>query len=218
MAPHSFLLDDALDQYVRSHTTTVDAAVEQLIVRTGELGPISRMQLGVDQAALLTALTSFANVTHAIEIGTFTGLSSLSIARGLAPGGTLVCCDVSDEWTSIAREAWAEAGVADRIDLRLAPATETLAALEPGTTFDLAFVDADKGGYVDYYEELVPRMRAGGLIIADNTLWGGRIVDESVDDESTKALRRYNDRAADDPRVRTTILSVGDGMTLSQKL
>jgi caffeoyl-CoA O-methyltransferase len=146
-------------------------------------------------------------------------MSSLAIARGLAPGGRLVCCDVSDEWTSIARRAWRDAGVAESIDLRIGPAIDTLRALPADEAIDLAFVDADKPGYPDYYDELVPRLRPGGLLLADNTLWRGRIIDEPGEgDVALAALRRYNDRAASDPRVRTTILTIGDGVTLSQRI
>jgi caffeoyl-CoA O-methyltransferase len=190
-----------------------------LVDRTAELGDVAGMQIGHDQATFLTAICAFAGVTNAVEVGTFTGRSSLAIATGLAPGGRLLCCDVNDEWTQIARGAWRDAGVEDRVELRLGPAIDTLRALPDDATIDLAFVDADKTGYPDYYTELVPRLRPGGLLLADNTLWHGRIVDEPDEDNSSlAALRRYNDRAAADPRVRTTILTIGDGVTLSQRL
>lgn len=218
MAPRSFLLDDALADYIGLHTASPDLVEAGLIDRTTELGPVAGMQIGLDQATFFTALTAFAGVTNAIEVGTFTGMSSLAIARGLAPGGRLLCCDVNEEWTGLARQAWRDAGVADRVELRLGPAIETLRALPHDEIVDLAFVDADKSGYPDYYEELVPRLRPGGLLLADNTLWGGRIVEGDSADDNISALRRYNDRAASDPRVRTTILSIGDGVTLSQRL
>lgn len=218
MTPRSFLLDDALADYIGVHTASPDLVEADLIDRTGELGPAAGMQIGLDQATFFTALTAFARVTNAIEVGTFTGMSSLAIARGLAPGGRLLCCDVNEEWTEIARHAWRDAGVADRVELRIGPAIETLRALPTDETIDLAFIDADKPGYPDYYDELVPRLRPGGLLLADNTLWGGRIVDGDSTDGNMVALRHYNDRAASDPRVRTTILSIGDGVTLSQRL
>lgn len=219
MAPRSFLLDDTLGDYIAAHTPTPDLVTAALVDRTAQLGDVAGMQIGHDQATFLTTLCAFADVTNAVEVGTFTGRSSLAIARGLAPGGRLLCCDVSEEWTSIARSAWRDAGVEDRIELRIAPAIETLRALPEDAVIDLAFVDADKPGYPDYYEELVPRLRPGGLLLADNTLWHGRIVDEPGDDDtSLAALRRYNDRAAADPRVRTTILTIGDGVTLSRRL
>lgn len=215
MSPRSFLLDEALHAYVTGHAPAPDPVLQGLIERTEVLGAVSGMQVGPDQAALLTMLTQLTGASRAVEVGTFTGASALSIARGLAPGGSLLCCDVSEEWTALARAAWAEAGVDDRIELRIAPAVETLRALPPDPVIDLAFVDADKVGYLDYYEELVPRLRPGGLLIADNTLWGGLVV--AGDDESAVALRAYNDRAASDDRVTTVLLTVADGLTVSRR-
>lgn len=217
MAPRSFLLDDRLNQYVVSHTEPADPVMVRLTERTAALGDAAGMQVGPDQAAFLTMLTRFAGVSNAVEVGTFTGTSALCIARGLTEGGRLLCCDVSEEWTAIAREAWSEGGVADRIDLQIAPAIQTLAALPTGATIDLAFIDADKTGYLSYYEELVPRLRPGGWIIADNTLWSGGIVDPDDTSEATEALRAYNDRAAGDDRVMTVLLALADGLTVSQK-
>jgi caffeoyl-CoA O-methyltransferase len=175
------------------------------------------MQVGPDQAAFLTMLTRFAGVRSAVEVGTFTGTSALCIARGLADGGRLLCCDVSEEWTAIARDAWAEAGVDDRIELRIGPGIDTLSALPEEPTIDLAFIDADKPGYQGYYDALVPRLRPGGWIVADNTLWGGAIVDPDDTEANTLALRAYNDRAAADDRVMTVVLALADGLTVSQK-
>jgi caffeoyl-CoA O-methyltransferase len=217
MAPRSFLLDDRLNQYVVDHTEAFDPVLVRLAERTVALGDPAGMQIGPDQAAFLTMLTRFAGVRSAVEVGTFTGTSALCIARGLADGGRLVCCDVSEEWTAIARDAWRDGGVADRIDLRIAPAAETLSALPVEPTIDLAFIDADKTGYLTYYEELVPRLRPGGWIVADNTLWGGAIVDPGETGEATEALRAYNDRAASDDRVTTVLLALADGLTVSQK-
>ena len=217
MSPRSFLLDDRLNAYVVDHTEPADDVLVRLTERTEALGDIAGMQVGPDQAAFLTMLTRFAGVRHAVEVGTFTGTSALCIARGLADGGRLLCCDVSEEWTAIARDAWADGGVADRIELRIAPGIETLAALPPDPVVDLAFIDADKPGYLSYYEELVPRLRPGGWIVADNTLWGGSIVDPEVTDDNTEALRAYNDRAASDDRVTTVLLALADGLTVSQK-
>ena len=217
MSSRSFLLDDALWGYVVDHSTKVDPVVARLTEWTLALGGVAAMQIGPDQQAFLTMLTRFAGVTNAVEVGTFTGTSALCLARGLAPGGRLLCCDVSEEWTAIAREAWAEAGVSDRIDLRIAPAIDTLRALPTDPVIDLAFIDADKAGYASYYEELVPRLRPGGWIVADNTLWGGQITDASAADPSTKALRAYNAHAAADDRVVTVLLAVADGLTISQK-
>ncbi len=217
MSSRSFLLDDPLWHYVVDHSAKVDPVLARLTERTVALGGVANMQIGPDQQAFLTMLTRFAGVTNAVEVGTFTGTSALCVARGLAPGGRMLCCDVSEEWTSIAREAWADAGVDDRIDLRIAPAAETLRALPPDPVIDLAFIDADKPGYHAYYEELVPRLRPGGWIVADNTLWGGAITDASDADPNTKALRAYNAHAASDSRVVTVLLAVADGLTISQK-
>lgn len=145
--------------------------------RTARLGPVARMQIGPDEGAFLTLLARLMGARRAIEIGTFTGYSALCIARGLAPGGHLLCCDVDKEWGQIAREAWAQAGVADQIRLRLGPALDTLRALAPDPVVDLAFIDADKENYVAYYEELLPRMRPGGAVLADNVLWRGHVID-----------------------------------------
>lgn len=217
MSPRSFLLDEDLWRYVVDHSLKVDPVLARLTERTQELGGPAGMQIGPDQQAFLSMLTRFAGVTNAVEVGTFTGTSALCLARGLAPGGRLVCCDVNEAWTAIAREAWAEAGVDDSIDLRLGPAAETLAAMAPDPVVDLAFIDADKGGYIDYYDELVPRLRPGGWIVADNTLWGGRITEAAPDDDATRALRAYNAHVAVDDRVATVVLSVADGLTISQK-
>lgn len=217
MSPRSFLLDDRLNDYVVGHTEPADPVMVRLTERTVALGDAAGMQVGPDQAAFLTMLTRFAGVRNAVEVGTFTGTSALCIARGLADGGHLLCCDVSEEWTAIARDAWAEGGVDDRIELRIGPGIETLAALPPDPTIDLAFIDADKPGYLGYYEELVPRLRPGGWIVADNTLWGGSIVDPDNTETATEALRAYNDRAAADDRVMTVVLALADGLTVSQK-
>jgi caffeoyl-CoA O-methyltransferase len=217
MSPRSFLLDDALNRYVLDHTVAPDPVLARLTERTVALGDIAGMQVGPDQAAWLTMLTRFAGVTNAVEVGTFTGTSALCVARGLAPGGRLLCCDVNEEWTAIGAQAWAEAGIADRIDLRIAPAVETLRALPGDAAIDLAFIDADKPGYLDYYEELVPRLRSGGWVIADNTLWSGAVTSPDVTDRDTEAIRAYNRRAADDERVDTVLLALADGLTVSQK-
>jgi caffeoyl-CoA O-methyltransferase len=154
---------------------------------------------------------------NAVEVGVFTGYSSICVARALAPGGRLLACDVSEKFTSVARRYWERAGVADRIDLRLAPATETLRALPTEATIDFAFVDADKTGYPVYYEELVTRMRPGGLIVLDNVLRSGRVVDPSQQHEADIAIRAVNDTIAADPRVDSVMLPVRDGVTLARR-
>jgi caffeoyl-CoA O-methyltransferase len=215
--PKSFLVTPELDAYLRAQSEPLDRVQQALIERTAGLGGVSGMQVSPEQGALLTAVTRFGAVRRAVEVGTFTGYSALCIARGLASGGSLLCCDVSEEWTAIAREAWAEAGVADRIELRLAPAAETLRALPTEPTIDLAFIDADKPGYITYFEELVPRLRPGGLLLVDNTLWSGDVVDESLTDGNAGVIRTFNRHAVADDRVDTFILPVADGLTFCQR-
>jgi len=217
MAPRSIGLDDALAAYVGAHSTLPDAVRRQLIERTEALGDPAGMQIAPEQGEFLTMLTSLVGVRFAVEVGTFTGYSALSIASGLADGGRLLCCDVSTEWTDIAREHWALAGVDDRIDLRIAPATETLRALPADTVVDFAFIDADKGGYIDYYEELLARLAPHGLICVDNTLWSGAVIDPDVNDADTEAIRRFNDHVAADDRTRQVIVPIGDGLTLIRR-
>jgi caffeoyl-CoA O-methyltransferase len=174
------------------------------------------MQIGPEQGTFMTMLAGLMGARHAIEVGTFTGYSSICLARGLAPGGRLICCDVSEEWTSVARAYWQKAGLADRIELRLGPALGTLRALPGEPSFDLAFIDADKEGYIGYWDELVPRLRGGGVILVDNTFLHGRILDRQPDDRA-QAVRDFNDHALADGRVDLVMLSVGDGLTMARK-
>lgn len=180
-------------------------------------GGAAIMQIGGDQGTVFEMLTRAMQVHDAIEIGTFTGYSALSIARGMQPGGRLICCDVSEEWTAIAREHWQLAGVADRIDLRIGPALQTIADLPDDLQFDLVFIDADKPNYANYFDALVPRLRPTGLMLVDNTLWSGQVVDDTANDELTVALRAFNDKVVADPRVRCVILPLGDGVTMIQR-
>jgi len=210
-------LTPAVYEYLVAHGPAQDKALRDLAAETAELGPISRMQIAVEQGSLLTMLARLLGVRRAVEVGTFTGYSAISIARGLAPGGRLLCCDVSEEWAGIARRYWKQAGVDDRIDLRIAPALETLHALPPAAEIDFAFVDADKPSYRAYYEELLPRNRPNGLIVFDNVLWSGRVADPSDHDESTDAIRALNDLVAADDRVDAVMLPVSDGITLVRK-
>jgi caffeoyl-CoA O-methyltransferase len=175
------------------------------------------MQIAPEQGAFLEWLTRLLGATTVVEVGTFTGYSSICLARGLAPGGRLLCCDVNEEWTALAREYWARAGLDDRIELRLAPATETLAALPHDPPVDLAFVDADKEGYPAYVELLAERVRPGGVIALDNTLWGGAVADASVDDTTTTLLRELNTGLVGDERFDTVLLPLGDGLTLLRR-
>jgi caffeoyl-CoA O-methyltransferase len=214
--PKSFFLGAEIHGYLVAHGTPPDAVQERLIERTQALGGVSGMQISPEQGAFMTLVTRLVGARSAVEVGTFTGYSALCIARGLADGGRLLCCDVSEEWTAIAREAWAEAGVADRIDLRLAPALETLASLPADRSIDLAFVDADKPNYRAYVEELLGRMRPGALLMIDNVLWGGAVIDAGAADENTRAIRQFNDWFAADPRVETVMIPLGDGLTLAR--
>jgi caffeoyl-CoA O-methyltransferase len=218
MAAHkSFLLSDELADYIVGHSTQPDEIQRALIGETAALGAVSGMQVSPEQGMFLTILTRLLNVERAVEVGTFTGYSALCIARGLAPGGRLLACDVSDEWTSIGKKYWEQAGIADRIDLRIAPAVETLRALPGDEVIDLAFVDADKPSYPLYYEELTARLRPNGVLLVDNVLWSGNVVDESHQDDNTKAIRAFNEMVAADDRVDVVMLSIADGLTLCRK-
>jgi caffeoyl-CoA O-methyltransferase len=208
-------LGKELHAYLVAHGTPPDPLLAELREVTQEkVGGMALMQIAPEQGAFMTLLTRLLDARLAVEVGTFTGYSALCIARGLPADGRLVCCDVSEEWTSIGRPYWEKAGVADRIDLRIAPALETLEALPEKRSIDLAFIDADKTNYQNYYEALLPRMRAGGVILVDNVLWGGSVVDETRDDEQTLAIRAFNDRIAADDRVEAVMLPISDGLTL----
>jgi caffeoyl-CoA O-methyltransferase len=215
--PKSFSLSPEIHRYLVAHGTPPDDVQRALIARTDELGGIARMQIAPEQGAFMMFLSRLLEVRNAVEVGTFTGYSALCIARGLADGGRLLCCDVSEEWTGIAREFWERAGVADRIDLRIAPALETIATLPDDASIDLVFIDADKENYANYYEALLPRLRTNGVILVDNTLWGGAVVDGTRDDSSTRAIRAFNDMVAVDDRVDTVQLPISDGLTLVRK-
>ena len=205
--------------YAAAHSTQPDEVQQALIAATNEKTKgFSGMQIGTDQGVFMTLLTTVLQVEFAVEVGTFTGYSALCIARGLAPGGRLLCCDISEEWTSIGREHWETAGVADRIDLQIAPAIETLRSLPPEPKIDLAFIDADKTGYMSYYEEILPRLSAQGVILVDNTIWYGMVLEDSgAEDPDTVALRAFNDHVAADERVEAVLLTVGDGVTLIRR-
>jgi caffeoyl-CoA O-methyltransferase len=217
MTRRSDWLSPELEDYVTAHSVKPDAVLIDLAAETLSVFPdAATMQIGQEQGAFMTMLTRLAGARRAIEIGTFTGYSAICIARGLADGGQLTCCDVSDEWTSMARKYWQRAGLSGRIDLQLRPAIETLRALPEAGVFDLAFIDADKPGYVGYWDEVVPRIRPGGLILADNTLSSGRVADPGIPDERVP-VRAFNDHALADERVDLVLLSIGDGLTLARK-
>ena len=211
--PKSFHLSSEIHTYLMEHSSPIDDVQRDLIAETQSLGGISMMQIAPEQGVLMTMLTRLVRARDAVEIGTFTGYSSLAIARGLPVDGTLLCCDLSDEWTSMARRYWERAGVTDRIRLEIGPAAQTLAALPPTEQFDLAFIDADKPGYIAYYEELVPRLRPGGVILVDNVLWSGAVADPAAQDDNVVALRAFNDHVRADDRVDTVMLAISDGLT-----
>lgn len=216
-APKSFLLDEALSDYLIAHGGAPDAIQQALIDETAALGGISMMQISPEQGAFLTILTRALGVRRAVEVGTFTGYSALCITRGLADNGSLLCCDVSEEWTNVGRKHWAEAGVTDKITLEIRPAVETLRALPRDEVFDLAFIDADKPGYPAYYEEILVRTRPNGVILVDNVLWSGNVAKREMDDENTNAIRAFNDLVASDARVESVILPIADGLTFIRK-
>jgi len=212
------LSHDTVSDYLLAHSTAQDDVLARLAEETRtSFGDSSGMQITADEGALLTMLVRLTGARSAVEVGTFTGYSSICIARGLADGGRLLACDVSGEWTDVARRYWAEAGVAERIELRLAPAAETLSALPAEPTIDFAFVDADKESYPTYYEELVSRLRPGGLVVLDNVLLGGRVFDEAEQGERATAMRAVNDRVADDDRVDVVMLPLRDGVTVARR-
>jgi caffeoyl-CoA O-methyltransferase len=203
--------------YLVAHSTPPDELVQRLIAETAALGGVSSMQISTDEGAFLTNIARLANATSAVEVGTFTGYSAICIARGMAPDGRLLCCDVSEEWTAIARRYWSEAGLSDKIELRLGPALETLRSLPDEPRLDLAFIDADKLGYPSYWEQIVPRMRPGGAIVVDNVLQRFQVLDDAATNENVVAIRHFNDQVVADDRVDVAMLPIRDGVTLAVK-
>jgi caffeoyl-CoA O-methyltransferase len=210
-------LDDRLYAYLLAHRTPDDALLQELQRETARLGEKASMQISPDQGTLLSLLVRAIGARRALEVGTFTGMSALCIARALPPDGKLLACDLSAEWTAVARRYWERAGITDRIELVVGHAAETLRALPREPAFDFAFLDADKTGYVDYYEEILPRLRPNGLLAVDNVLWSGRVIRASVRDADTRAIRAFNDRVAADARVESVILPVADGLAVVRK-
>lgn len=215
----SKFIEPAIDDYAGAHSTPPDdLQVELQQITKEKTGDASGMQIGDDQAVFMEMLVRAMGARRAVEVGTFTGYSALAVARGLGPEGHLLCCDVSEEWTAIAREAWEKAGVADRIELRIGPGLETLRSLPEEEQFDFGFIDADKVGYPGYYEEVLKRLRQGGLILLDNMLQGGSVVDPAAEGESVLAIRSVNDRIVADERVKVVLMPIGDGVSVVQKL
>jgi predicted O-methyltransferase YrrM len=214
MATRTLRLTDDLISYVRRFGVREHPALVRLRERTAPM-PMSQMQIGSDQGALMALLVRLTDARRILEIGTFTGYSSTAMALALPPDGRITCLDVSEEWTDIAREAWVDAGVADKVDLRLAPAAETLRALEDDS-FDMAFIDADKPGYDSYYEECLRVVRPGGLVMIDNVLWSGEVAQPDDGSENARIMRALNEKVAADERVDHVLLPIGDGLTLAR--
>ena len=218
VTPKRSLLPDAVEEYLTGEVARETPLQRQLREETARL-PEAGMQIGADQAAFLMLLVRTLGARQLLELGTFTGYSALALASALPEGGRLVTCDVSEAWTDIARRYWALAGVAERIELRLAPAEVTLDALlrerGPGA-FDFAFIDADKPAYDAYYERCLQLVRPGGLLALDNMLWSGAVADPSVEDPKASALRALNAKIRDDPRVEACLVSIGDGVMLAR--
>jgi len=207
-----------LNAYLTAHSTPPDAVLRELATETAERYPNEvGLQVAPELGTFLTLLTRLARARTAIEVGTFTGYSSICLARGLATGGKLLCCDVSQEWTSVARKYWEKARLADRIELRLGGALDTIRALPEEERFDVAFIDADKPSYPQYWGALVPRVRSGGVIMVDNTFSHGRVLDAGNDNPSVIAVRAMNDLAAADERVELVMVPIGDGVTVAYR-
>ena len=212
-------LSDALYDYLLSVSSREPEVLRHLRAETASY-PEANMQIAPEQGQFMTFLVRLLGVKKAIEIGVFTGYSSLCVALGLPPDGQLIACDVNPQWTSVAERYWRQAGIAGKIDLRLAPAVETLQQLLAGGaagTFDYAFIDADKESYIDYYELSLLLLRPGGLILVDNVLWGGRVADPGAQDQATEAIRRFNLHLKEDARVDLSMIPVADGLTLARK-
>ncbi len=216
MTNKSIAMSDELHAYLVAHSSAPDPLVADLIAETRRVLPKrAGLQVAPEQAGFLELFTRIVGARYAVEVGTFTGLSSIAIARGMGTAGRLLCCDVSEEFTAIARRYWERAGLADRIELRLAPALDTLRAMPAEPHVDLAFIDADKAEYSAYWAELVPRMRPGGVLLVDNVLWSGRVVDpvESVE----KTIAQFNDEVLADDRVESVIIPLADGLTIARR-
>nr|WP_239123325.1 class I SAM-dependent methyltransferase [Rhizocola hellebori] len=212
------ILDPVLGEYLLAHCTPADEVLQELVVKTIEAtGGAAGMQISHDEGTFLTMLVKMVGARNAVEVGVFTGYSSICIARGLPADGHLLALDVSDEWTTIAQHYWERAGVADRIQLKLGPAIEALRALPADPAIDIAFIDADKVSYPAYYEEIVQRLRPGGVVVLDNVFLGGRVLDPAYQEDHHVAMRGLNDLIAGDDRVDSVMLPIRDGVTVARK-
>jgi predicted O-methyltransferase YrrM len=211
-------LDQRLYDYVVAHGNNSDPLLKELATETAtRLGRISGMQIAPEQGTFMGMLARAIGARNAVEVGTFTGYSAICVAHALPPDGRMLCCDVSEEWTAIARRYWAKAGVAGKITLKLAPAIDTLRALPTNDPIDFAFIDADKTNYRPYYEEVLRRTRPNGLILIDNVLWNGAVIDSNAHDSDTQAIRELNDFLATDRRIDIVMLPISDGLTICRK-
>jgi caffeoyl-CoA O-methyltransferase len=214
MAGRAPFLPEKIARYILEHSVREPAILAELRAATASV-PYSGMQIGADQGQFMQLLVQAIGAKRCLEIGTYTGYSALAVALALPEDGRVVCCDISEEWTAIARRFWKKAGVEHKISLKLAPALETLKTLQG--PFDFAFIDADKGNYENYYERCLALVRTGGLIAVDNTLWSGWVADGKRRDDDTRALRAFNDKLHRDERVALSMLPLGDGVTLALK-
>jgi caffeoyl-CoA O-methyltransferase len=219
MADAKYLrLSPQLYNYLVAHGANYDTLLAELADETAKrLGGAAMMQISPEQGTFMTILARAIGARHAVELGTFTGYSAICIARALPADGTLLCCDVSAEWTAVARRYWEKAGLSEKITLKLAPALETLHALPANAIFDFAFIDADKTNYRSYYEEILERLRPNGLILIDNVLWNGEVLNRGNQTADTRAIRELNDFLPSDKRVDMVMLSIADGITICRK-
>jgi caffeoyl-CoA O-methyltransferase len=217
MSIESTPITPELAAYVVDHVGGRDAVLLDVERQALELGSLAQMQTSPDQAALLELLARVGGARRAIEVGSFTGYGAIRIARGLAPGGSLLCCEIEQRWADVARANLDAAGVGDRVEIRLGPALDTLRSLPAEPTFDLAYLDADKSSYPVYYDELVPRLAPNGLLAIDNVLMGGRVLDPADDDAGARAVVDLNDRILADDRVDSVLLGMADGLTLVRR-
>lgn len=220
MSNQTFTLSPELYDYLLSVSLRDQDVLRDLRQETAS-NPMARMQISPEQGQFMALLVRLGGFKRCIELGVFTGYSSLCVAQALPADGYILACDVREEWTSVAQRYWQRAGVADKIDLRIAPAMETLqAALDDGQEgqFDFAFIDADKRGYIDYYEICLKLLRSGGVIAVDNTLWSGRVADEQDQENGTKAIRAFNQHVSQDKRVDLSLVPIADGLSLCRKL
>jgi predicted O-methyltransferase YrrM len=220
MANKTLSLSNALQAYLVEHSVREPEILQRLRAETAK-DSMSMMQIGPEQGQFMQLLVRLMGAKNCLEVGVFTGYSSLAVALVLPADGHIVACDISEKWTAIARKYWKKAGVAAKIDLKIAPALSTLDELIASGnagSFDFAFIDADKINYLNYYERALTLVRTGGLIAVDNTLWGGQVIDKNAKSDDTRAIRQFNDRLRSDLRIHLSLLPVGDGLTLALKM